>query len=152
MFFPLTTQSSRITWARCIPLNLRSKTRPRATLLRLTWIYFCRSGETVNFILPFMINVTIPISISQIFISWVATYQIRPPMASFLNLYDITRACSSYGGFILRATRLSNKLLEQGYAKEHLKSSLKKCYGRYGDLIKQYMYEVPLSQMLNDIL
>ena len=32
------------------------------------------------------------------------------------------RACSSYGCFILRATRLSNKLLEQGYAKERLKS------------------------------
>ena len=31
-----------------------------------------------------------------------------------------------------------------------LKSSLRKFYGRYGDLIKQY--EVSLSQMLNDIL
>ena len=37
----------------------------------------------------------------------------------------------------------SNKLLEQGYVKEPLKSSLKKFYGRYGDHIKQY--EVPLS-------
>ena len=46
--------------------------------------------------------------------------------------------------------RLSNKLLEQGYVKERLKSSLRKFYGRYGDLIKQY--EVSLSQMLNDIL
>ena len=46
------------------------------------------------------------------------------------------RACSSYGCFILRATRLSNKLLEQGYAMERLKSSLKKFYGRYWDLIK----------------
>ena len=60
------------------------------------------------------------------------------------------RACSSYGCFILRATRLSNKLLEQGYVQERLKSSLRKFYGRYGDLIKQY--EVSLSQMLNDIL
>ena len=31
-----------------------------------------------------------------------------------------------------------------------LKSSLRKFYGRYGDLIRQY--EVSLSQMLNDIL
>ena len=46
--------------------------------------------------------------------------------------------------------RLSNKLLEQGYVKERLKSSLRKFYGRYGDLIKQY--EVPLSGMLHDIL
>ena len=47
---------------------------------------------------------------------------------------------------LLRATRLSNKLLEQGYVKERLKSSLRKFYCRYGDHIKQY--EVSLSQML----
>ena len=51
---------------------------------------------------------------------------------------------------ILRATRLSNKLLAKGYVKERLKSLLKKFYGRYGELIKQY--EVPFSRMLNDIL
>ena len=44
----------------------------------------------------------------------------------------------------------SNKLLAKGYVKEHLKSSMRKLNGRYGDLIKQY--EVPLSRMLNDIL
>ena len=73
------------------------------------------------------------------------------------QLIRYARACSSYGCFILRATRLSNKLLEQGYVKERLISSLRekgrdlrKFYGRYGDLIKQY--EVSLSQMLNDIL
>ena len=60
------------------------------------------------------------------------------------------RDCCLYGCFILRATRLSNKLLEQGYVKERLKSSLRKFYGRYRDLIKQY--EVSLSKMLNDIL
>ena len=42
---------------------------------------------------------------------------------------------------ILRVMRLSNKLLGQGYVKERLKSSLRKFYGRYGDLTKQY--EVP---------
>ena len=48
--------------------------------------------------------------------------------------------------------RLSNKLLGLGYVKECLclKSSLRKFYGRYGDLTKQY--EVPLSRMLHDIL
>ena len=46
--------------------------------------------------------------------------------------------------------RLSNKLLSQGYVKELLKSSLRKFYGRYEDLTKQY--EVPLSRMLHDIL
>ena len=47
-------------------------------------------------------------------------------------------------------TRLSNRLLEQGYVKESLKSSFRKFYGRYWNLIKQY--EVSLSQILNDIL
>ena len=49
--------------------------------------------------------------------------------------------------FILR---LSSKLLKQGYLAERLKSSFRKFYGQYGDLIQQY--EVSLSRMLNDIL
>ena len=36
------------------------------------------------------------------------------------------------------------------YVMERLKSSLRKFYGRYGDLTRQY--EVPLSRMLHDIL
>ena len=39
-------------------------------------------------------------------------------------------------------------LLEQGHVKERLKLLLMKCYGRYGDNIKQY--EVSFSRMLND--
>ena len=52
--------------------------------------------------------------------------------------------------FIQRAVRLSSKPLGQGYVKERLRSSLRKFYGRYGDLIKHY--EVALSQMLYEIL
>ena len=66
------------------------------------------------------------------------------------QLTRYARACSSYECFILRAVRLSNKLLGQGYVNERLRSSLRKFYGRYGDVIKQY--EVTLSQMLYDIL
>ena len=70
-----------------IPLNLRSK---RATLLLLTWIYFSRLGGTVNFILQFMTNVAISISISQIFRSRVAINQLHPPMVSWSHrLYDM---------------------------------------------------------------
>ena len=77
--------------------------------------------------------------------------QASPAYGVFISqLIRYACACSSYECFIPRATRLSNKLLEQGYVKERLKSSLKKFYGRYGDLIKQY--EGPLSRMLNDIL
>ena len=57
------------------------------------------------------------------------------------HLVRYARACSSYGRFILRAVRLSNKLLWQEYVKECLKTSLRKFYGRYGDLTKQN--EVP---------
>ena len=74
----------------------------------------------------------------------------------FMNGVNISQpmqyvmACSSCECFILRAVRLSNKLLRQGDVKERLRSSLRKFYGRYGDLTKQY--KVPLSQMLHDIL
>ena len=67
-----------------------------------------------------------------------------------LQLFRYSRACSSYECFILRVVRLSNKLHGQGYVKERLKSSLRKFYGRCGDLTKQY--EGPLSRMLHDVL
>ena len=66
------------------------------------------------------------------------------------QLIRYARACSSNECFILRAARLSSKLLGQGYVMERLKSSIRKFYGRYGDLIKHYA--VSLSQMLDDIL
>ena len=74
-----------------------------------------------------------------------------PAYGVFISqLIRYARACSSYECFILRAAHLSSKLLRQGYVMERLKSSLRKFYGRYGDLIKHY--EVSLSQMLHDIL
>ena len=48
---------------------------------------------------------------------------------------------------MLRARRLSRKLLKQGYLVERLKWSFRKFYGRYGDLIQQYA--VSLSLMRN---
>ena len=74
-----------------------------------------------------------------------------PAYGVFISqLIRYARACSSYECFILRAVQLSNKLLGQGFVNEGLKSSLRKFYGRYGYLSKQY--EVPLSRMLHDIL
>ena len=74
-----------------------------------------------------------------------------PAYGVFISqLIRYARASSSYECFILRAMRLSNKLLGQGYKKERLRSSLRKFYGRYEDLIKQY--EAPLSRMLHGIL
>ena len=110
------------------PVELEIKdTTESNTSASYTWMYFCRSRGTVNFILPFITNVTISIATSQIFRSWVAIFQ--PRLGIFISqLIRYARACSSYGCFILRATRLSNKLLEQGYVKERLKSSLRKFY------------------------
>ena len=69
-----------------------------------------------------------------------------PAYSVFISqLIQYVRACSSYECLILRAARLSSKLLGQGYVRERLKSSLRKFYGRYGDLIKDY--EVSFSQM-----
>ena len=74
-----------------------------------------------------------------------------PAYGVFISqLIRYARACSSYECFNLRAARLSSKLLGQGYVMERLKSSLRKFYGRYGDLIKNN--EVSLSPMLHDIL
>ena len=145
------TQILRIIWVRCIPLSLRSKTRRRATPLLPTWIYSCRSRVTVSCELPFTTNVTISTSISQTFRSWVAIFHLHQPMV-FLShsSYGMPGLAPLNECFILRAARLSSKLFRQGYVMERLKSSLRKFYGRYGDLIKHY--EVSLSQMLHDIL
>ena len=74
-----------------------------------------------------------------------------PAYGVFISqLIRYARACSSYKCFILRPVRLSSKLLGQEYVMERLKSSLRKFYGRYGDLVKHY--EVSLSQILHDLL
>ena len=69
-------QTLRIIWVKCIPLSLRTKTRRRATPLLPTWIYSCRSRETVSCALSFTTNVTISTSISQTFRSWVAIFHL----------------------------------------------------------------------------
>ena len=54
------------------------------------------------------------------------------------------RACSSYDRFILRMMRLWNRFIGKGFAKERLKLSLGKFFGRYAF--------VPLSGILYAIL
>ena len=54
-----------------------------------------------------------------------------PGLASLMNI------------LFLRAAQLSHKLLERGYVRESLNSSLMNCYGQNRDLINQY--EVSLS-------
>ena len=80
-YCPLIIQFLWIISVRCIPLNLRSKTRRKSSLLLTTWIYSCQSLGTVNFTLPFTTSVTILISTLQTFHSWAETSHLRPPMA-----------------------------------------------------------------------
>ena len=63
------------------------------------------------------------------------------------QLIRYARTCSSYKCFIVRAARLLTKLLGQGYVMERLKSSLRKFYGRYGDLIKHMKSRLPLPNV-----
>ena len=145
------TKILKIIWDRCIPLSLRSKTRRRASPLLPTWIYSCQSRVTVSCSLPFttkrddfnfhntnfpFLSSNIPSSQAYGFLSH-SSYGM-PGLAPLMN------------ALFLKAARLSFKLLGQGYVTERLKSSLRKFYGRYGDLIKHYA--VSLSQMLHDIL
>ena len=70
-----------------------------------------------------------------------------PAYGVFISrLIRYPRACSSYECFILKATRFSSKLLKQGYVMERLKSSFRKFYGRYGDLIKK-LWSLPLPDV-----
>ena len=85
---------------------------------------------------PFLSSYMPSVSFYDVFISQLIRYA--------------ARACFSYKWLILRARQLSSKLIKQGYILERLKSSFRKFYGRYGDLIQQY--EFSLSRMLNDIL
>ena len=63
-----------------------------------------------------------------------------PTYGVFISqLIRYAMACSSYECFILMASQDMD-----------MSKSLRKFYGRYGDLIKKY--EVPLSRMLNNIL
>ena len=140
----------KIIWVRCIPLSLRSKTRRRATsLFYLNLLLSIESDGQLRTSLydkrdDFNFHITnFPFLSSNIPSS--------PAYGVFISqLIRYARACSSYECFILRAARLSSKLLGQEYVMERLKSSLRKFYCRYGDLIKNY--EVSLSQMLHDIL
>ena len=72
------------------------------------------------------------------FLSLSSNIPSSPAYGVFISqLIRYARASSSHECFILRAVRLSNKLLGQGYVKERLRSSpLRKSYGRYGDLVK----------------
>ena len=71
-----------------------------------------------------------------------------PACCVFISqLIRYARACSSHECFILRARRLSSKLLKQGYLVGRLKSLFRKFYGRNWDLIQQYQVSRSLTNV-----
>lgn len=80
-----------------------------------------------------------------------ADFPSSPAYGVFISqLICYARASTKYTDFILRARRLSDKLLSQGYVCDRLTSSLRKFYGRHGELVIHY--DVPLSRMVDDIM
>ena len=93
-----------------------------------------------------MTNVTISISTSLIFRSLVVIFQLRPPMASLFSRLYICPGLL----FVLMLYPEGDKLLEQRYVKEGLKSSLRKFFMVDTGILSNNMKF--LSQMLNNIL
>ena len=83
---------------------------------------------------------------------WVTTSCRHQHMAFSFLIFKIryTRTSSMYSDFVLRARRLSVKLLSQIYICDRLTSSLRKLYSRHGEIVTHY--DVPLSWVINDIL
>ena len=65
------------------------------------------------------------------------------------QLIRYARACFAYEDFSKRYKLLTNKLMLQGYNESRLKSSFRKFYGRYNDLVCDY--KLSLAHMLNDL-
>ena len=85
------------------------------------------------------------ISTSQIFRSWVAIFQPRPPMASISQLIRYARNCSSYECFILRATTFkeaSRTGIRQGTLEIVIEEVLLSIWGSY-----QTIWSFPLTNV-----
>ena len=65
------------------------------------------------------------------------------------QLIRYSRACGSYHDFLHRGLLLTGKLLNQGFLLVKLKSSLRKFYGHYHDLVDRY--GISVSQMTTHI-
>ena len=65
------------------------------------------------------------------------------------QLIRYARECHAYDDFLKRDQLLTKKLMMQGYNESRLKSSFRKFYGRYNDLVCDY--KLSLSHMLTDL-
>ena len=141
----------RIISVRCIPLRLRSKTRRRETLLLrylISYLIFDirMKGQMRTSLYDKRDDLNFHITIFPFMSSKIPSSQAYGVFISQLMQY--ARACTSYEYFILRAARLSYKLIWQKYAMEHLKPSLRKLYGRYGISSNNMKFPSPKSDPL----
>ena len=91
-------------------------------------------GRDGHFHTSIYYNVTISISMSQIFLSWVAIYQLHPPMASLSHsLYDMPRLAPRMNVLFL-GRPVFQITFEQGYVRKRMKWSLKNFLGDTGIL------------------
>ena len=65
------------------------------------------------------------------------------------QLVRYARACSKYQDFMERGRVLTARLLNQGYQKTKLVTTLKKFFGRHHDLV--YPYNVAVSRIISDV-
>jgi hypothetical protein len=63
-------------------------------------------------------------------------------------LIRYARACSTYDQFLIQGSLLTKKLMSQGFQQSCLYAAFSKFYGRYNDLIYQYL---SLGHMLSDM-
>ena len=65
------------------------------------------------------------------------------------QLIRYSRACCRYNDFLTRARLLTDRLLQQGFVAQRLKSSLHKFYGRHHQLVDRY--EISVAGMETDL-
>ena len=65
------------------------------------------------------------------------------------QLIRYARTCHAYDDFLKRGQLLTKKLMLQAYNESRFKSSFRKFYGRYNDLVCDYKFS--LSHMLTDL-
>ena len=79
-------------------------------------------GGTVNFTLPFMTNVTISISTSQMFRSWVAIFQPRPPMVSLFRYIAYNGISIAFKQLFLKTKNVDTRRQNTNFSIVHLSS------------------------------
>ena len=96
-----------------------------------------------------MTNVMILTLQSSTFLFYVVTPLSHSYGVYISQLIRYVRACFAYEDFSKRGRLLTNKMMLQGYNESRLKSSFRKFYGRYNDLVCGY--NLSLAHMLNDL-